>query len=133
MKRLVFLVFVLILAGAANAQDNPAQANTASSCGKLPYRLGHIVILHSTDLRLAPRRITKKESKEMDKRQSELQIKCNAFVREYPSRPVSTEFSYEVRGFAAYLVRCESFCGTEEDLLQQSMKEIDEVMASPKK
>jgi hypothetical protein len=132
MKQLVLLVFILIPAGAATAQDKTAQANTAPSCDKLPYRLGHIVILHSTDLRPAPRRINKKESKEMEKRQSELRVKCNTFVRKSPSRPVSTEFSYEVTGFAAYLVRCESFCGAEADLLRQGQKEIDET-PSPNK
>lgn len=132
MRRPALLAIVLIAATAAKTQDNHTQAK-AASCDKLPYRLGHLVTLNSTDLRSdSHRKITKKEWKELEKKGSALQAKCDAFVRSSPGRPVSTEFSYEVSGFAAYYVRCESFCGTEQDLLQQDMKEVEDVTPTHK-
>jgi hypothetical protein len=120
----LLLVTVLIVAGVAQAQ--------APSCDKLPYRLGHLIMLNSTDLRDHPRAITKKEWKEMSKKNEQTQADCNAFVRKYPGHPVSTELAFTVKGFAAYLERCDSFCGTEKDLRQLTDKEVDEMMAPHK-
>jgi hypothetical protein len=128
MKQFILICF-LIAAATARVQGSPDHVPT---CNKLPYRLGKTTITHSTDLRSEPRRATKKELNEMRQKQSELQGKFNAFVRKNPGRLVSTDFSYEVKGFAAYLVRCESFCGTEEDLLQANQKEIDGTAAPNK-
>jgi hypothetical protein len=130
MKRLLLFLSIFI-AGTAQAQDDQAQAKVAQ-CDKLPYRLGHIVILNSTDLRDHMRAINKSELKGLSKKNTRAQAECDAFVSKYPGHPVSMEFSYTVRGFAAYYLRCESFCGTDKDWRQLIQKEADEA-AAPRK
>jgi hypothetical protein len=71
--------------------------------------------------------VTKKELKQLGKQQDRMQVECNVFVRKYPGHPVSKEISYTVDGFAAYYGRCESFCGTEKDLLDLLLRETDEI------
>jgi hypothetical protein len=115
MKR--FLLLILLAAVPVKAQDAPVK-----TCDKLPYRLGHIVYLSSTDLRDHPRGPTKKESKEMDRKIAQLQAECNAFVSRSPGHPVSKDVSYTIKGFVAYYERCESFCGTDKDLSEVILK-----------
>jgi hypothetical protein len=125
MKRL--LPLILLAAFPIKAQDTPAKA-----CDKLPYRLGHLTLVNSTDLRDKPRAATKKESKELERKITQTQAACNAFARQYPGHAVSKEFSYEVKGLAAYLTRCESFCGTEKELSEIILRYGDEA-APPQK
>jgi len=125
MGRLALLVTLFVSScWPLKAQDNQSKA----TCDKLPYRLGHIVILKSTDLRDHPRAATKKELKELVKKQDRAQAECNSFVSGSPGHPVSKEVSYTVDSFAAYYGRCESFCGTEKDLLDFISKEADEAL-----
>ena len=91
-----------------------------------------MTVVNATNLADHRRAITKKESKELEKKTAETQAKCDAFVRQSPGHPVSTEFAYEVKGFAAYYVRCESFCGTESDRLREMMKDVSEATPSHK-
>lgn len=129
MKRSILFVTVLIAAcHAATAQDNQAKV----VCDKLPYRLGHIVYLNSTDLRDHARAATKKELKAMGRKIAQIQAECNAFVSTSPGHAVAKDVSYTVKGFAAYYERCESFCGTEKDLSALINKEADEPVASHK-
>jgi hypothetical protein len=122
MRRLTLLVIILsACCGVTRAGDDQAKV----VCDKLPYRLGHLVILNSTDLRDSPRAITKKENKELGKKQDRIQRECDAFVSKHPGNPVSTEFSFTVTGFAAIYGRCESFCGTEKDRFDLIMREVD--------
>ena len=82
MKRLLPFAIVLI-AGVAQAQSQ------ASSCDK-PYRLGHFVQLPPEDLRTdRTRAISKKESKELDKKQMQAQGACTALVRKHPNLAVA--------------------------------------------
>ena len=116
MKRLLPFAMVLI-AGVAQAQSQ------APSCDK-PYRVGHFVQLPPEDLRTdRTRGITPKESKEWDKKQAQAQAACNAFVSKHPNLSVSQEFSFTVKGFETVRERCDSFCGTGEELLRLYMKE----------
>jgi hypothetical protein len=120
MKRFVLHMFVLIAIGAV--QDAPAQQKT--SCDK-PYRIGHFVSLGSEDLRLdRSRAISKKEMKDWDKKQFEAQRACNAFVGKHPNLSVSEDFSFTVKGFITVHERCDSFCGTGDDLRQLYEREI---------
>jgi hypothetical protein len=125
-------VFLLLSLCIARAQDGPAQAK-APPCDKLPYRLGHLVVLNSTDLRDHPRAITKAEWKEMSKKNSQAQAECNAFVSKSPGHPVSTELSVSIKGFAAYYERCDSFCGTDKEWEHLIQKEADEAAKPSKK
>jgi hypothetical protein len=119
------LAFAFVLStGAVQAQ--------IPSCDKLPYRLGHVVVLNTTDLRERPRPISKKEWKEMRKKQDRVQRECNAFVSKSPGQPVSKEIAYTVEGFAAWYGRCESFCGTDKEWRQLIQKEADEAVAPHK-
>lgn len=80
--------------------------------------------LDNEDLRLDRHRtITTKQLKEWDVKQAHAQAACNAFVREHPNRAVSKEFSFTVKGFAIVHERCDSFCGTFEELMQLYGKE----------
>jgi hypothetical protein len=88
------------------------------SCDK-PYQRGHFTQLGTEDLRLDRHRaINKKELKEWDKKQEQAQSACNAFVSQHPNLPVSKDFSFTVKGFATVRERCESFCGSYEELMQ---------------
>jgi hypothetical protein len=116
---------IILISGLTQAQ--------APLCDKLPYRLGHLVVLNSTDLRSNRRPVSKKELKELGKKQDKAQAECNAFVSKHPGEPVSSEFSYTVERFAAYYGRCESFCGTDKDWQQLIQKEADEAAAPPKR
>ena len=116
MKRLLPFTIVLI-AGVAQAQSQ------APSCDK-PYRLGHFVQLPPEDLRTEPRGPSKKESKELDKKQMQAQAACDALVRAHPNLAVSQEFSFTVKGFETVRERCDSFCGTDEELGQLYLKEV---------
>ena len=124
MKKRVIPFAIGFIVCSAQAQSPP--------CDKLPYRLGHLVTLNSTDLRSSPRRISKKELKELGKKQDKAQNECNAFVSRHPGQPVSTEFSFTVEGFAAYYGRCESFCGTDKDWQLLIDREANET-SPPKK
>ena len=92
------------------------------SCNK-PYQIGRFVQLDNEDLRLHPRPITEKESKEWGKKQAQAQTACNAFVSKHPNRAVSEDFSFTIKGFITVHERCESFCGTFEELMQSYDKE----------
>ncbi len=128
MKGPVLLAIVLgAFCCATSGQDNNPKPKVAP-CDKLPYRLGHIVILNTTDLRDHPRPISKKEWKDMGKKQDQVSRKCDEFVSQYPGRPVSEDVAWTVEGFAAYYGRCESFCGTEKDRAQLIQKETDEAL-----
>jgi hypothetical protein len=117
--RLLVLVSVLLFAVTTQAQ--------APACNK-PYRLGHFVQLGNEDLRVdRTRRISKKELKESNKKQEQAQAARNALVSEHPNIAVSKEFSYTVRGFLAVRERCDSFCGTLEELMQLYDKEYKEI------
>lgn len=90
----------------------------APSCDK-PYERGHFTQLGNEDLRLDRHRpINKKELKEWDKKQEQAQSACNAFVGQHPNLSVSKDFSFTVKGFATVHERCESFCGTFEELMR---------------
>ena len=125
-------VFLLLSLCIARAQVGPAQAKVPP-CDKLPYRLGHLVILNTTDLRDHPRAITKAESKEMSKKMSQAQAECNAFVSKSPGHQVSTDLSFTIKGFAAYYERCDSFCGTDKEWEQLIQKEADDASKPPQK
>jgi len=97
------------------------------SCDK-SYRLGHFTQLSTEDLRLdRTRAISPKESKEWAKKQAEAQAACSAFVNKHPNLAVSQEFSFTVKGFATIRERCDSFCGTDEELMRLYQKEIEAV------
>jgi hypothetical protein len=129
MKRVVLLTSALIaVCSAAIAQDSQAKP----ACNKLPYRLGHLVTLNSTDLRDYPRATSKKESKEMSKKLAKAQSECDAFVSKHPGNPVSMDWAFTVEGLAAYYGRCESFCGTEKDRSLLLDKETREAIAPEK-
>jgi hypothetical protein len=108
-----FLPVVLIVFACAGAAQMQAQ-----SCDQ-PYRIGHFVQLDNEDLRLDRRRaISAKELKDWNRKQAQAQAACNAFVSEHPNRAVSKEFRYTIKGFVIVHERCDSFCGTFEDLMQ---------------
>jgi len=111
-KMFILPMIFLFASGATHAQN--AQAK---SCDK-PYQIGRFVQLDNEDLRLKPRRITEKESKEWKRKQAQAQIACNAFVSKHPNRAVSEDFSFTVKGFTAVRERCESFCGTFDELMR---------------
>jgi len=124
MRRLTLSALALIATlCTSTAQDSP-QAKSAP-CDKLPYRLGHLASLHSTPLWDYPRQITKKEWKELSRKQGRVDRECNAFVRTSPGQPVAKDVAWTVEGFAAYYARCESFCGTERDLSELTRKEVE--------
>jgi hypothetical protein len=112
-----FLPFTLVfIVGIAQSQ--------APSCDK-PYRIGHFVQLPYEDLRIdRTRAITPKENKEWSKKQSQAQAACDALVSKHPNQTVSQEFSFTVKGFVTVRERCDSFCGTGEELMQLYQKEI---------
>jgi hypothetical protein len=100
------------------------------TCDK-PYQIGRFVNLGGEDLRIdRTRAITKKEAKEWAKKQGEAQAACNGFVREHPNLAVSRDFSFTIKGFSTVNERCESFCGTYEDLDRIYQEEIQK---TPKK
>jgi hypothetical protein len=114
LKPSIALTFILV--GIGSAQDSQQQRKP--SCDK-PYRLGHFVTVATEDLRLdRSRAINKKETKDWDRRQLEAQRQCDALVRQHPNLTVSENFSFTVKGFATVHERCESFCGTEDELMQ---------------
>jgi hypothetical protein len=122
MKWPVSLVFILVASG----------TGAQTPCDKLPYRLGHLTLIASTDLRTTKVAATKFQLKEMKKKVHQAGLDCDAFVRTSPGHPVSKELAFTVNGFASYLERCDSFCGTEDDLLELSNKETNEMMAPHK-
>jgi hypothetical protein len=108
-------LIVLTCAGTAQTQ--------APSCDR-PYQRGHFVQLDNEDLRLDRHRaITAKELTDWNRKQAQAQAACNAFVSEHPNRAVSKEFSYTIKGFTLVHERCDSFCGTYEELMQLYEKE----------
>jgi hypothetical protein len=110
MKKQLVSFAVIILVSSARAQG--------PSCDK-PYQRGHFVQLGNEDLRLDRHRaISKKELKEWDKKQEQAQAACNAFVSRHPNQAESMEFSYTVKGFATVRERCDSFCGTYDELMR---------------
>lgn len=112
----------LVLATAFLLQSAPAE----QTCDK-PYRLGHFVRHDIEDLRVDRHRAaTKKQLKELDKQQAEIRASCDAFVSEHPNRAVSKEFFLRVPGLLSEYERCESFCGTEKELLDLVDKETKE-------
>jgi hypothetical protein len=125
LKTSILLAFVLVDVG--SAQDSAQQQKP--SCDK-PYRLGHFVAVATEDLRLdRSRAITKKETKDWEKKQDEAQRQCAALVRQHPNLAVSEMFSFTVKGFATIHERCESFCGTDDELMQ--LYESDVKASSP--
>jgi hypothetical protein len=126
MKKLTPIVLTALLVGIGSAQDSPQQRKP--SCDK-PYRLGHFVTVVTEDLRLdRSRAINKKERKDWDRRQLEAQRQCDALVRQHPNLAVSENFSFTVKGFATVHERCESFCGTDEELMQVYDKEVRDTL-----
>jgi hypothetical protein len=130
MKWLVLFTVVMAVTN-TSAQDNRAQTNPVS-CEKLPYRLGHLTLLASTDLRYSQVAATKFQLKEMKKKVHQAGLECDAFVRTSPGHPVSKELAFTINGFASYLERCDSFCGTEDDLMELSTKETNEMLTRHK-
>jgi hypothetical protein len=101
------------------------------TCDK-PYQIGHFVDLGGEDLRIdRTRAITKKENKDWAKKQSQAQTVCNAFVKEHPNLAVSKDFSFTIKGFMTVNERCESFCGTYEDLDRLYQEEVNKIPKKP--
>jgi hypothetical protein len=120
----VVVVFFLV-----SLQPVFAQQKT---CDK-PYQIGRFVNLAGEDLRIdRSRAITKKENREWEKKQSQAQTVCNAFVKEHPNLAVSKDFSFTIKGFMTVNERCESFCGTYEDLDRLYQEEVNKIPKKPK-
>ena len=117
------LAILLVLLG---AQSSPAQ-----TCEK-PFEIGRLVTVRSEDLRLDRHRpISKKEIKILSKKTAQAQGTCDALVRKHPNLAVSESLSFTVEGFATIYDRCESFCGTREELEHFYEKEAEKSAPQP--
>lgn len=106
---------LLILSILASAYFAGAQADSCAT----PYRIGKFRQLGTEDLRIdRHRQISKKELKDWGAKQQLIQSQCTTFVSGHPNVAVSKDFSFTVKGFATVSERCESFCGTYEDLIR---------------
>ena len=77
-----------------------------------PYEVGLVSTTWTETLRPIPPAATKKELKRMGKASDQVRFQCDQFVRANFDHYVTKEFFYTVEGFAKFVDRCESFCGT---------------------